>query len=258
MPFQDGLIHVARIREVHDDVPPRFLGKHLIRLRHVHLLGQHHRVVPVGHTQQHTVVIGFQRPHLQIARRRHERSVVVVNGVAQHVVVAINLPTCLQQLHLVGKPTFGKHADGLFVGGFIPSEGHIHVHNLLHPRCNTLHIALLELFARPLLEVAVVAARDGVLHKQLRTREQVLRSLVEQEAERAHISAMARAFTRIHKLDVAILEQTKLQPLRGVVHFSRHHGVRQLDVVGKLLIDIQQRSTLGKTLGSVVVFAAYL
>ncbi len=47
----------------------------------------------------------------QIACRRHQRPVVVVDGVAQRVVVAVYLSAGLQQLHLVGESPFGEVAD---------------------------------------------------------------------------------------------------------------------------------------------------
>ena len=92
----DGLVHVARVREPHDDVPPRLLGKHAEGLRLFHLLRQAVGVVPVGHPQQQTVLVALQPPHLQVACRRHQRPVVVVHGVAQRVVVAVYLAARLQ------------------------------------------------------------------------------------------------------------------------------------------------------------------
>ena len=50
MSLQDGLVHITGIRQAHDDVPLRLLGKHLVGLGHIHLLCQLGRVVPVGHS----------------------------------------------------------------------------------------------------------------------------------------------------------------------------------------------------------------
>ena len=80
--LEDGLVHVARIREMHDDIPAHLLCKDLERTGLIHLLGQQLGILLVGHTQQKSVVIAFQSPHLQITCRGHERSVVVIDGIA--------------------------------------------------------------------------------------------------------------------------------------------------------------------------------
>ena len=67
MPLEDGFVHIAGIREAHDDIPACLLCKHFIGLRHIHLLSQSRWVVPVGHTQQHTIVVGLQSPNGDIA-----------------------------------------------------------------------------------------------------------------------------------------------------------------------------------------------
>ena len=81
MPLEDCFVDITGITEAHDDIPFRLLGKHLVSLRHVHLLSQSGGVVPVGHTQQHTSVIGLQSKHLQIARTGYQWTIVVVGGV---------------------------------------------------------------------------------------------------------------------------------------------------------------------------------
>jgi hypothetical protein len=97
-----------------------------------------------------------------------------------------------------------------------------------------------------------------VFDEELRARIHVLRSLIEHEAQRAHIDAMARTLAGIEELHVTVLEKPELQPLRGIVHFGRHHGIRKLDFIGKLLIDIEQRGSLWETLRNVIVLAADL
>ena len=69
---------------------------------------------------------------------------------------------------------------------------------------------------------------------------------------------MTTALTSIHELYVTILEESELQTLRGIVYFCRYHGVGQIDFLGKLLINVEERSTLGETLGDVVVLTANL
>ena len=239
-----GFVHVAGVGQPHDDVPARLLGKHAERLGLVHLLGQPAGVVPVGYAQQQSLLVALQCPHRQIACRRHQRPVVVVDGVAQRVVVAVYLSAGLQQLHLVGESPFGEHADGLFVGGLRAAEGHVQGYDFLHALAYAPDVLVGQRLGRALLEVAVVAAAERVLYEEFRAGEDVLCGLVEHEAQRAHVDAVARPLAGIEKLHVAVLVQSELQSLRHVVDLGRHHGVGQSDFVGKLLIDIQQRCSL--------------
>ena len=275
MATHDGLVHVAGIRQAHDDVPAGLLGKHLEGLGLFHLLGHPVGTVPVGHAQQQAVLIALQVPHLQVARRGHQRAVVVVHGVAQRVVVGVYLPARLQQLHLVGEAPLGEHADGLLVRRLRAAEGQVQVDDLLHPLLDLFHhlVGHQSLHSRAGLaypspfpggragrgpEVTVVAPAQRVLDEQLRTGVEILRGLVEHEAQAAHVDTVAAALAGVEKLHVAVLEQAELQSLGGVVHFSRHDGVGQGDVVGKLMVDFQQRDSLGEALRDAIVFAAYL
>ena len=97
-----------------------------------------------------------------------------------------------------------------------------------------------------------------MLDEELRAWEEVLCGLVEYEAQRAHIDAVASSNASVEEFHVAILIEPELQSLRGVVDVCRHNGEGHLQLVGKLLIDIEERSTLGETLGDVVVLTADL
>ena len=110
----------------------------------------------------------------------------------------------------------------------------------------------------PLLKITIVPPAQRVLDEQLRPGEEVLCGLIEQEAQRPHVGTVAAALAGVEELHVAVLELAELQPLRGVVHLCRHHGVGQVDVVLELLVHIYQRASLGKALRHVVVLAAYL
>ena len=162
MAFQDGFVDVTCIRQAHDDIPFRLLAEHLIRLGHIHLLCQNGRIVPIGHTQEHAVVIGLQSEDLQIASTGHQRAVVVIGSIAQHIVVTIYLSAGFQQFYFVGESPFGKHADSLFVGGLRATERHIQIHDFLHPLADLLYVAIRQSFTVLFLEVTVIATRYGV------------------------------------------------------------------------------------------------
>ena len=209
----DGTVDVAGIRQAHDDVPARLLGKHLEGLRLVHVFSQLGGFVPVGHAQQQSLLVAVQSPHPQVSGTGHQRAVVVVHGVAQRVVVGVYLSAGLQQLHLVRESAFLEDADGLFVGGFSAAERHVQVDDFLHAALDLLELLVIDGHAVLLLEVAVVAAAQRVLDEEFRARQHVLRGLVEHEAEATDIDAVPGAFAGVEELHVAVLVQAELQPL---------------------------------------------
>ena len=79
-----------------------------------------------------------------------------------------------------------------------------------------------------------------MLHEELRTGKDILCGFVENEAERTDIATMTAALTGIQKLHVTVLEETELQSLCSIVHFGRNYGIGEFDVIGKLLIDVEQ------------------
>ena len=97
-----------------------------------------------------------------------------------------------------------------------------------------------------------------MLNEELRAGEKVLCGLIEHEAQRAHINAVPCSFASVEEFHVAVLIEPELQSLRGVVDVCRHNGEGHLQFVGKLLINVEERSTLGETLGDVVVLTANL
>ena len=97
-----------------------------------------------------------------------------------------------------------------------------------------------------------------MLNEQLGVGENVAAGLVEHKAERAHVDTVPAAFAGVQKFHVAVLIQPELQSLRDVVHFCRNYGVGHLQLFGKLLIDVEQRGSLGEALGHVDVLTAYL
>ena len=200
----------------------------------------------------------LQSEHFQISRTGHQRTVIVIYGIAQCVIIAIYLSTGFQKLHLVSKPPVGKHADSLFCRSLRATEGHVHVYDFLHALANLVHILIRQQFVVLLLEVTIVATRQRVLHEQLRTGKQILRSFVKEEAQTPDIHTMTTACTGIQKFHVAVLVKSELQSLRHVIHLCRHHRVGQLYLVLKLLVNVQQRGSFRETLCHVVVLAAYL
>ena len=121
-----------------------------------------------------------------------------------------------------------------------------------------LRILVGEGFVIAFLEVTVISAAEGMFDEKLRTGEEVLRGLVEHKAERADIDPMARASAGVEELYVAVLVKPELQSLRGIVHLGRHHGEGKLDLLGKLLIDIEQRGSFREALRHIIVLAADL
>jgi hypothetical protein len=69
---------------------------------------------------------------------------------------------------------------------------------------------------------------------------------------------VTRSLAGIEELYVAVLVHPELQPLGYVVDFGVNNGIGKFDVVGKLLIHVEQRGSLWETLCHVVVLAADL
>ena len=97
-----------------------------------------------------------------------------------------------------------------------------------------------------------------MLNEELGTWKYIAGGFVEHEAEGTHIDTMARTLAGIEKLYVAVLIKAELQSLRCIVDFGRNHGIRHLQLWGKLLIDVQERGSLGEALGLIVVLTADL
>ena len=256
--LKNGFVHVASIRQTHDDIPAHLLGKDLKRTRLFHLFCQYRGIPLIGNAQQQSILITLQSPHAQIACRRNQRTIIVVDGIAQHIIIGIDLSTRLQKFHLVHESSLSEHSDSLFQSGLSTTERHIGIDNLLHPLTDAQHILVSQWRTVFLLEVAIDTSSQRVFDKEFTARKHVNGGLIEHETERTGIDATSRTIGGIDKLDITILEHTELQTLRHIIHLRRNHGIRQIDISGKLLIDIEQRSAFGKTLRLVAILTADL
>ena len=97
-----------------------------------------------------------------------------------------------------------------------------------------------------------------MLNKQLTAWEYVGYGFIEHKTERTGIDTATGTVTHINELDVAVLEHPELQALRHVVHLRRNHRIAEMQVVGKLLVDIEQGSSFCEALSLVVVPTANL
>ena len=199
------VVHVAGIPEVHDPVPFEILGENLKGLGLVHKRREHFGIVAVGHAKQKAVVIKDDVPHLDITGGRKQTSIVVVYGIAQHVVIHIGLPAGLQQPHLVFVSLLAEDFDGLFEPHFATVERQVLVDDLLHPRLDLLHVVFAGRALVRLVKLAEITVRDGMLDLHLGLREHVLGGLAEQETERAAIDAAGARVAEVEELDVAVV-----------------------------------------------------
>ena len=167
MAAEYGFVDVADVGEAHDDVPPHFFGKHLERLGLLHHWRKLGGVVGVGHAQEQSAMVALEAPHAEIACRRNEGPVEVVYGVAQHIVVGVDLAAGLKEFYLVRETAVLEDAQRLLVGGFEATEGHVELYNLGHALAYLGYVILDERLGVAFLKVAVVAARDGVLDEEL-------------------------------------------------------------------------------------------
>ena len=182
MTVEHRLVHVAGIRLAHDHIPVHFLGKHLKRARHVVHGRELGGVMMVVGAKHQAVLVAHHIPHLDVASRGQQRAIEIVGYIVEGVVVAVDLSARLEQLHLVGKTTLGKHLDGVFGGSLMAVEHHVGVDNLLHALANVNDVLVGNWLATLLAQVAVVATRDGVLDKEFAARDHIACRLVEHKA----------------------------------------------------------------------------
>ena len=250
------LVHGAHVLQTHNHIPSHVFGKHAKGFGHRLYLVELRRVFAIGYAQQQAAVIFLEAEHGEIARRWHQRTVVIVDGAVEHIVVAIGLTAGFKQPHLVGEALTAEYCNGIFGDSFAAVERHVGIHNLAHSACYAGHIVGLGCAAVGFAEVAEIAARNGVLHIQAAVRENVLARLVEHKAQRTNVGAHASPCAYVQELHVAALINPELKPLRRVVHSCRHRRVRKIEF-RKSFEHVQQRCALGKTACDVDVFAAY-
>ena len=208
--FLAGFVHGTHVLQAHYHVPAHILGKHAECLGHRLDVVEPGGVFAAGYAQQQAVVVFLKAEHRQIARRGHQRTIVVVHRTVQNIVVAIGLPAGFQQPHLVGESLLAKDGYGILGDCLAAAERHVGIHNLTHTSGNALHIFRLGIAAVGFAEVAEIAARNRVFHIQPAVGEYVLACLVKHKAQRAHVSAHATPCANIQKLHVAALIHPEL------------------------------------------------
>ena len=251
------LIDGTHILQAHDDVPTDILGKDLEGLGLRFHFGQLGRVLAVGHTEQHTLLVLLDAKHFEITSRRNQGAIVIVDGVAQGVVVGIDLTAGLQQAGLVVETTVTEDAYRLLRHRLGAVERHILVDDVEHPFPNLGDVLLRCRLAVGFLEVTEIASRDRVFHIETTVRKDVLRGLVEYEAKRTDIGTETRVVAHVNKLYVTVLPNTELESLRRVVHLGRDSGVGEVQL-RKGVEHLQQRDSLCETFGYTIILATYL
>ena len=133
MAVEAGAVDVAHVREAHNVVPAEILGKHLERLGMGHEGRQPRGVVTVGDAEQQAVLIRLEPPDGEVAGGGQQTAVVVVDSVAQRVVVDVHLPAGLEEAHLVVETPLAEQPHSLVSLHLLAAEGDVLVDNLLHP-----------------------------------------------------------------------------------------------------------------------------
>ena len=208
-----GTVDSSHIVQTHDHVPAHSLGKQFESLWLRCARGKLCRIFTVGHTQQHTIVVYLYAEDLEIAGRRNQSAIVIVDGVAKSIVVGIELSAGLKQTHLVDEPTVAEDLDGLFSQSLCAAERHILVDDLLHASSDLIDIALFDRRTIGLVEVAEITTRDWVLDVQAAVGEDILTRLVEDKAQRTHIDTHPAWVAHVEELHVAVLIDAEFEPL---------------------------------------------
>ena len=102
-------------------------------------------------------MIALQAPHLKEACRGHQRTIVIIYGIAQHIIIGIYLTAGFNQLYFIGKTTLAEHTYSLVGSGLGATERQVEINNLLHTLADFLHILIRQGLVVFLFKVAVVA-----------------------------------------------------------------------------------------------------
>ena len=198
-------------------------------------------------------MIGNDVPDLDVAGRRQQAAVVVVDRVAQHIIIHIGLTARFQQPDLVVVALFAEDLDGLFQPHLAAMERQVRVDDLLHPALDILNVRFRHFAAVRLVEFAEIAVGDRMLDLHLRLRTNILGSLAEQETQRPAIHAPCAGVTQVEEFDVPVVVHAEAQSLRHIVHLGRNNRVRLFEF--KFRKHLFQRGPFREMLGSAGVLA---
>ena len=150
--------------------------EHLLLLHH---LFQYIRVLLVGDAQQQTVVVFHDVEQPDEAGAGKQIAIIVVDGIAQRIIIGIERTRSFQQLHLIFHASLTEDAYGFSGMAFDAMVGDIFGDNLLHPFLDGSYIFQFDGTADA--QIAKIALGYGVLHKQLSFGKQFADSFVKDE-----------------------------------------------------------------------------
>ena len=251
-----GEVQVAHGAQAHYIVPGQVLLEHSEGLGLVHVWGDEGGVMLVGAAEQHAFVEELQVPDLKVAGRRHQAAVVIVGGAAEGVVVHIHLPAGFQQTGLVFVAFFPEDAYGLGRLHLEAVEVQVFLHHSEHAGLYLFHVFRGGFAAVGLVQFAVVAVRDWMLHLYLAAAEHVVRRLAQQEEEGTVVHPHSAGGGGVAEFDVAVVIDTELEPLGNVVHLGRNYRVGHVENEGGE--HIEQGGSFPETLVCPRVFAVHL
>ena len=214
------MVDVANRAQPHDVVPFQALRKHLECLGLVLHLGKTVRIVPVRDAHQDAIAIGFDIPDVEITRRRHQATIIIVRRVFQSVVIGIGFPTGFKQFHLILLSHLAKHVDGVLDACLVAVELYVVGHYVPHPQSQCSDVIAIKYFPIAFLDTAIETFGNGVLHVQLATWEKVLSRLVEQEAQGPEVYQTRCVVREVKEFNIAAVVDAKLQSLRHIVNLS--------------------------------------
>ena len=220
--FLACLVHRTHILQAHNHIPSHIFGKYSECARHIYLFSQEAWILLIGDTQQKSVVIWLNAKHLQIARRWHKRTIIIVDSIAKCIIIGINPATGFKQLHLIGKSRLAKQLYCIFGERLSAMKWHIFVHYLLHTLSYHFHIVLGDDTSIGFMKITEITVRYRVLHIEPASRKHIKACLIEHKAQRTHIRSHSARGANIEKLHIAVLIDSEFKSLRRIVHSRRH------------------------------------
>ena len=227
MPGEDGFVEVAHVGQAEDVHPVQVLLEDVEHLVLSDEVVEPRGVVVRRYAQQDAVIVLDDVKHLDVSRAWHEAAVVVVHRVAQSVVDRIEAARGGEQLDFVIHPAVVEELHGFARAAFDAAEWHVGIDQLAHPCADARHVVLGHRFAD--VQMAVVAARHGVLELDAAHGIEVGDGFAQDEAQRADVGAHGRHVAHVEVFDVLVLVEPEVEAFGHVVHPRAHQTVGHVE-----------------------------
>ena len=221
--------------QVHDIRHTKAAGPILVLLIHGKQLGQHACGVYLfgmgarRGLQQKPAFVFLQFERGQVARRRQQKTIIVIDAIVQPIDAGVDTAAVAEHLLLFIHTMVPVLLKCLFCREFFASEGQIHLHQFHHTRFQSAG----HLFRHPALQSvqsAVFAAGDRVQDAQFHPRKHILNRLEQQKIERPAVHRIPVKGGGVEKINLRRLVDAVGQVAHFVIDQRSENRIRQFHV----------------------------